>query len=146
MNTIREARAACEAARSAGFPVWTSFVVRDGARLLSGEPLAEAAAALEKAGAEVLAVNCAPLEDITAAVAELRRNVRVPVGAWAHVGRYDPPSWKFGFYPRFSGTEAVPPARYAQAAREWRKLGAQVIGGCCGTTPEHVRALREVLD
>lgn len=145
MNTIREARAACHAARSVGLPVWVSFVVRDNARLLDGEPLGEAAAALEEAGAEVIAVNCAPIEVISEALAELCRHARRPVGVWAHIGRYDPPSWKFGFYPHFSGTDTVPPARYAEAAREWKKLGAQVIGGCCGTTPEHVRALQEAL-
>jgi S-methylmethionine-dependent homocysteine/selenocysteine methylase len=145
MNTIREARAACHAARSVGLPVWVSFVVRENARLLGGEPLADAVCAVEEAGAEVVAVNCAPPDDITTALAELRKHVRVLAGVWAHIGRYDPPSWKFGFYPRFSGTDAIPPERYAEAAREWRKLGAQVIGGCCGTTPAHVRALRETL-
>lgn len=142
MNTIAEAKVACEVARSSGLPVWVSFVVRENARLLSKESLAEAVKAVEPLGVELVAVNCAPVADITAALAELRKVRKGPVGAWAHIGRYDPPSWKFGFYPRFSGTEAVPPAKYLEAAREWKKLGAQAIGGCCGTTPEHVKALR----
>jgi len=142
MNRILEGQVACEAARAAGLPVWASFVVREDGRLLSGEPLSEAAQALESAGAEVIAVNCAPLADVTTAVDELRRHCAGPVGAFAHIGRYDPPSWKFGFYPRFSGTDAVPPAKYLDAARRWKNMGAQVIGGCCGTTPDHVRALR----
>lgn len=146
MNTIREARAASEAARAASLPVWVSFVVREQARLLGGEPLADAVSAVEAAGAEAVMVNCTPLEDISAAVRELRRASKKPRGAFAHIGRYDPPSWKFGFYPRFSGTERVSPLKYAQAAREWKKNGAQILGGCCGTTPEHIRALRAALD
>jgi len=145
MNTIAEARIACEAARAAGLPVWVSFVVRENARLLSKETVADAVKAIEPLGAEVVAVNCAPLDDITAALTELRKHRSGPVGAFAHIGRYDPPSWKFGFYPKFSGTDAFPPARYLEAARERKKLGAQVIGGCCGTAPEHIRALREGL-
>ncbi len=145
MNSVREARVACEAARSSGLPVWVSFVVRENARLLSQEPLAEAVEAVEPLGVDVVAVNCAPLEDIRMGVAELRKRRKGPVGAYAHIGRYDPPSWKFGFYPRFTGTDAVSPARYLEAAREWKKMGAQVIGGCCGTTPEHIRALHEGL-
>ncbi len=145
MNSVREARVACEAARSSGLPVWVSFVVRENARLLSQEPLAEAVEAVEPLGVDVVAVNCAPLEDITRAVAELRKHRSGPVAAYAHIGRYDPPSWKFGFYPRFTSTEQVPPARYLEAAREWKRLGAQVVGGCCGTTPEHIRVLREDL-
>jgi len=145
MNRIAEARVACEVARSSGLPVWVSFVVREGARLLSKEPLREAVEAVEPLGVDVVAVNCAPLADITEAVAELRKHRAGPIGAWAHIGRYDPPSWKFGFYPRFTGTESAPPARYLEAARQWKKMGAQVIGGCCGTTPDHIHALREGL-
>jgi S-methylmethionine-dependent homocysteine/selenocysteine methylase len=145
MNRIEEARVACEAARAAGLPVWVSFVVREDGRLLSREPLGEAAQALESAGAEVVAANGAPLADVTTAVKELRRHRAGPVGAFAHIGRYDPPSWKFGFYPRFSGTEEVTPARYLETAREWKSAGAQVIGGCCGTTPDHIKALRDGL-
>lgn len=145
MNCVSEARVACEAAGKSGLPVWVSFVVREGARLLSREPLAEAVGAVEPLGVDVVGVNCAPLEDITAAVAELRKHRSGPVAAYAHIGRYDPPSWKFGFYPRFSGTDAVPPARYLEAAREWKKMGTHVVGGCCGTTPEHIRALRQGL-
>ncbi len=145
MNSVAEARAAVEAARSSGLPVWVSFVVRENGRLLSKEPLAEAVAAVEPSGVDVVAANCAPLEDVRAAVAELRKHRKGPVGAYAHIGRYDPPSWKFGFYPKFSSTDQTPPARYLEAAREWKKIGAQVIGGCCGTTPDHIRALRQGL-
>ncbi len=146
MNRIAEAQVACEVARGSGLPVWVSFVVREKGRLLSNEPLAEAVKAVEPLGVDVVAVNCAPLEDVRAAVAELRKHRKGPVGAYAHIGRYDPPSWKFGFYPRFGSTDSVPPDRYLEAAREWRSMGAQVIGGCCGTTPEHIRALRQGLE
>jgi len=35
----------------------------------------------------------------------------------------------------------VTPAMMGEAAIQWRAVGAQVIGGCCGTTPEHLRAI-----
>ena len=145
MNRIEEARVACEEGRAAGLPVWVSFVIWEDGRLLSREPLREAAKVLEAAGAEVVAANAAPLADITAAVNELRKHCAGPVGAFAHIGRYDPPSWKFGFYPRFSGSDAVTPAKYLETAREWKSAGAQAIGGCCGTTPDHIKALRDGL-
>lgn len=145
MNRIAEAVAACEAARATDLPVWVSFVVREDGRLLGKEPLGEAVKALKPLGVDVVLVNCAPLADITSSLSELRRHRSGPIGAFAHLGRHDPPSWKFGFYPRFSDADQVPPARYLEAAREWKKIGAQVIGGCCGTTPAHIRALREGL-
>ncbi len=145
MNSISEARAACDAARAADLPVWVSFVVREGGRLLSKESIADAVKAVEPLGVDVIAVNCAPIEDITTALTELRKHRSGPVGAFAHIGRYDPPSWKFGFYPRFSGADQISPAAYLDAAREWKRLGAQVIGGCCGTTPAHIRAISDGL-
>lgn len=146
MNTVRETKAACEAARAAGLPVWVSFVVRENGQLLSREALSEGVKTAEAAGADAILVNCAPMADITAALGALAKLSRKPAGAFAHIGRYDPPSWKFGFYPRFSGTSEVPPAQYLEAAREWQRLGAKIIGGCCGTTPDHIRALREGLE
>jgi S-methylmethionine-dependent homocysteine/selenocysteine methylase len=145
MNTIAEARAATEAARETGLPVWVSFVIGPEGELLSGESLVSGVEALQEAGAEAVLVNCAPPQDISLALERLRAAAAGPVGAFAHIGKFDPPSWKFEFHPQFSGTEVWPPSRYREAALEWRETGAQIVGGCCGTTPEHIRALREAL-
>jgi methionine synthase I (cobalamin-dependent) len=37
------------------------------------------------------------------------------------------------------------PERFARQALEWVRGGAQIVGGCCGTGPEHIRALRQAL-
>jgi S-methylmethionine-dependent homocysteine/selenocysteine methylase len=145
MNTIAEARAAAEMAVSTGLPVWASFVMGPEGKILSGEPLAEGARAVEELGVEAVLVNCAPPEDATRGVEQLRAATNLPVGAFAQIGKFDPPSWKFEFHPRFSYTEEWPPDRYAEKARSWRGAGARIIGGCCGTDPNHIRALREVM-
>jgi len=137
MNTIAEARIAVEAARTTGLPVWVSFVIGADGHILSGEPL-------DSLGAEVILASCAPPEDIDRALTGLLTQ-NTPFGAYAHLGRFDPPSWKFEFFPQFSGTDTWPPERYASAARRWRAQGAQVIGGCCGAGPDHVRALKAEL-
>jgi S-methylmethionine-dependent homocysteine/selenocysteine methylase len=127
MNTVAEARAAVQAARSTRLPVWISFVVDRAGNLLSGE-------ALPEIEADAVLVNCAPPEDIARAT-----GTGSVQGGYAHIGKFDPPSWKFEFFPQFSGTEAWPPERYAAEARTWN---VQIIGGCCGTTPDHIRALK----
>mgnify|MGYP001151350630 CR=1 FL=1 len=139
MNTVREAVAAVEAARVTGLPVWVSFVLGPEGEILSGEPLADGVKAVERAGAECVLVNCAPPEDVGHALARVRDGLR---GGYAHIGKFDPPSWKFEFHPQWTGTEAWPPERYAEVAARWREAGALVVGGCCGTTPDHIRALR----
>jgi homocysteine S-methyltransferase len=41
--------------------------------------------------------------------------------------------------------ERVSPEEYAAEAVKWRDRGARIIGGCCGTGPEHIAALKEAL-
>ena len=137
LNTIAEARIAIDAARTTGLPVWLSFVVGADGNILSGEPL-------DSLGADVVLANCAPPRDIDLALTKLGQQA-TRFGAYAHLGRFDPPSWKFEFFPQFSGSDAWPPERYAAHARRWRDQGAQVVGGCCGAGPDHVRALKTEL-
>lgn len=141
MNTIAEARAALAAGRAAGLPVWISFVLGPEGDLLGREPLERAVGEMEAGGAEAVLVNCAPPEDITRALRRMSRYCRIPYGGFAHVGRFDPPSWKFEFHPQFVETDSWPPARYLAEARRWREAGGAILGGCCGTGPEHIRAL-----
>lgn len=145
LNTIDEARAATEAARATGLPVWVTFALGPEGEILSGESLVEGVAAVEAAGAEVIGVDAAPAEDVTAALPKLRAATEKPIAAWAQIGKFDPPSWKFEFHPRFRKTEEWPPERYAEAADRWRSAGARVVAGGPGTRPEHIRALRERL-
>jgi S-methylmethionine-dependent homocysteine/selenocysteine methylase len=145
MNTIAEARAVAEVARTVGLPVWISFVIGPEGALLSREPLAQAVAEVEKLGAQAVLVNCAPPAEIGRALAKVKAATRLPYGGFAHIGRFSPPSWKFEFFPQFSETETWPPERYASEAQRWREEGATIIGGCCGTTPAHIAALGQAL-
>lgn len=142
MNTIGEAKAALAAGRTGGLPVWVSFILGPEGELLSREPLQQAVAKMEKGGAEAILVNCAPPQDITRALERMKRFCRLPYGAFAHIGRFSPPSWKFEFLPQFVDTEEWPPERYTHEAQRWREHGASILGGCCGTRPEHIAALR----
>ncbi len=136
-NSSKEARMALEAAREVGIPAWVGFVPDDRGRLLNGEDVGAAARALAGIEPDVFLFNCAPVPDITRALGELRKAYQKPSGGYAHVGRFDPPDWMF--------TDEYPPDQYLAAAREWASLGAQVLGGCCGTTPMHIEALKNGL-
>ncbi len=146
MNTIAEAHAALAAGRAVGLPVWVSFILGPEGELLSREPLAQAVAEMERGGADAVLVNCAPPEDITRALETLRRHCSLPFGGFAHIGRFSPPSWKFEFFPQFVETDQWPPERYATEAERWRAHGATILGGCCGTGPAHIAALRATLE
>lgn len=136
-NRWLEAQVALEAARAVGIPAWVSFVPDWEGRLLSGEAIAEMAAQLKPLRPDALLFNCAPPPDVTRALGELRRHYDGPAGVYPHVGRFDPPDWMF--------TDEYPPEKYLEEARGWLKQGATIVGGCCGTTPLHIQALRRGL-
>ena len=145
MNTIAEARAVAEAARTVGLPIWISFVIGPEGELLSREPLAQAIAEVEKLGAQAVLVNCAPPAEIGRVLLKVKTATRLPFGGFAHIGRFSPPSWKFEFFPQFAETESWAPGRYAEEVTHWREQGASIVGGCCGTTPAHIAALKTSL-
>ena len=145
MNTIGEARAALRAGREANLPVWVSFVLGPEGELLGREPLERAVKEMEGGGAEAVLVNCAPPADLTRAVERMSGFCRGPFGAFAHIGKFSPPSWKFEFHPQFVETESWPPDPYAAEVQRWRDAGARIVGGCCGTGPAHIRALAAAL-
>jgi S-methylmethionine-dependent homocysteine/selenocysteine methylase len=145
MNTLSEAKAALAAGRAVGLPVWVSFVLGPEGDLLSREPLHSAVREMEKGGADAVLVNCAPPAEITRALERMKQFCGLPFGGFAHIGRFSPPTWKFEFFPQFSDTDEWPPERYAAQAHRWRELGATILGGCCGTRPEHIAAVRSML-
>ncbi len=136
VNSITEARVALEVAKSLGMACWVAFVPDERGRLFTGEEFQHAAATLEPRGVDAILLNCAPPEDITAGMAQLAPHAHVPIGAYAHIGRFDPPEWLF--------TDEYPPAKYRDAAARWKQMGSRILGGCCGTTPEHIAALGEL--
>jgi S-methylmethionine-dependent homocysteine/selenocysteine methylase len=137
MNTIREAAAAARAARDRGLPCLVSFVCWEGATLLGGERLADALAAAADAGADALLVNCLPVSNVAACLPALRE-ARLPFGVYANLGA---PGVESGP----GRSEPHPPEAFAAHAASWLDAGARIVGGCCGTTPDHIRAIAERL-
>jgi S-methylmethionine-dependent homocysteine/selenocysteine methylase len=133
MNCVREAAASARAGLATGLPVLVSFVCDGGARLLSGEPLADALDAVEPLGPHALLVNCLPPRSVPACLAVLAR-AGLPFGAYANLGAPDDVTG-------FARSDDCSPAELAVHAAAWCAAGARIVGGCCGTGPEHVRAL-----
>ncbi len=154
MNTIREAAIAAQCARETGLPVCVSFVVGPGGRppdqitaergisdrvlLLSGETIEEAVKAVQPIEPAVILINCVPLAYIDQALVELRAAHSGSIGLYANVGHADEATgWTL--------TDDVLPEAYARHARRWLEQGARLIGGCCGTTPAHIAALKSII-
>jgi S-methylmethionine-dependent homocysteine/selenocysteine methylase len=142
MNTLREARIAVEQVLATGAEAWVSFVCDDRGRLLSGEPLAESARAVESDGASAVLVNCTAVRPTALALAELAGACRVPIGAYPNLE--DRAGLPEATHVAQELRVAVTPEEFAEAGRRWvDDFGVRLLGGCCGSTPDHLRALRK---
>ncbi len=136
MNTVREALAALGAARAGNVPAIVSFVCGPGGRLLSGESIADAAKAVDDLDPLAVCVNCCGLDDATVALDALRGATNRPVGVYAN-GRGcpdDAQGWRFT-------RDGPNDCAYKRAATQWLTMGAQLVGGCCGTTPKTIKRI-----
>jgi S-methylmethionine-dependent homocysteine/selenocysteine methylase len=134
VNTIRETRIAAEAAVAVDVPFSVSFVLNEFGELLGGEPLDEAVAAVAPLKPFAVGMNCIPPTGVTRLLPRLRQLYHGRITVYAHIN--SPcltPGWTIA--------EQVSPGEYADHAARWRELGADIIGGCCGTTPAHIRAV-----
>ncbi len=136
MGTTREAAAAARAAQRRKLPAVVSFVMRESGELLGGDALVDAVRAVEAFEPVAIGMNCIPPRGMDALLPRLRTVTNRPLLAYAHINNERPtPGWSFA--------QSVEPEEYATCAARWVEAGVQIVGGCCGTTPEHIRALRE---
>jgi methionine synthase I (cobalamin-dependent)/5,10-methylenetetrahydrofolate reductase len=107
-------------------------------RTRDGYTLSRAFAELKKAGADVVGLNC------RLGPAEILRSIEntivpedTPLSVFPNAGRLAMSDGKYSF--------ASVPQYFGESALRFRAQGARLIGGCCGTTPEHIRMMAQVL-
>jgi S-methylmethionine-dependent homocysteine/selenocysteine methylase len=131
---VHSARAGVVAAMDAGLPVWASLQGSPDGKVASEASWTEAVEALVSAGASAVLINCTSPDSITLSMRSLGGQKKIPVGAYGQGAPYAGDGWRFG--------TPMTPETYASHAQNWVELGARIIGGCCATTPEHIRYLK----
>ena len=138
---VRELSLAIETARSISvLPIVASMTYTRDDRTLLGDSPAQVCGALLRAGADVIGANC------SGGPAQLLRIL--------HAMRQAAPTARFSIMPNAGWPERVAgrilytatPEYFAEHARAFRQAGASIIGGCCGTTPPHIAAMRQALE
>ncbi len=144
MTDLREAVLAVQAAKavSARMTVMATMTFDEttkGFYTIMGVSIAEAAAGLQEAGADIIGSNCGNgIENMVRIAREFKEVSSVPVIIQSNAGK---PEMKDG-QPYYSES----PALFAEKAQELMAAGVSIIGGCCGTTGRHIRAIRDVVD
>lgn len=152
MSSGAEAYAAARAATETGLPVWVSFTLHENrsGRLRSGETIAEAVAKLNGLTVSGVLANCSAPESITAAMPDVVATGVEVVGGYANTFVPVPEDWTLDGAGDTDGLigmrEDLDPGSYGDVAARWLDLGANAIGGCCGTGPSHIARLRELID
>lgn len=130
-----EALAAVEGAAEAGLPVWLSLTGGPFGDLLKPHDFERIGRDAISRGAGRLLANCIAATKMAPYV-EALMTLDAPVGVYANAGaKEDRVGW--------DDTDEDAAKRYLELAERWAELGATVVGGCCGTGPLHIRALRE---
>ncbi|MGA2352115.1 MAG: bifunctional homocysteine S-methyltransferase/methylenetetrahydrofolate reductase [Terracidiphilus sp.] len=140
MPALNEAHEALRAAREAApkLPVLVMVTVDDDGNCLDGASPAQAAALLTEWGAGAIGVNCStgPATVLTA-IEAMRAATTLPLAAMPNAGM-----------PRAVEGRNIylcSPEYMASFARKAIQAGVQIVGGCCGTTPNHIRAMRSAM-
>lgn len=133
MSDSYEAKAALLAAKeNSSLPVFVTMIFDEKGKLLTGGNVESTVALLEGLGADALGINCglgpAQMKNI---LADILKAASIPVIVNPNAG-----------LPRSEGGKTVydiDAGEFASVMKELAQMGACVVGGCCGTTPEHIR-------
>ncbi|HEV8077576.1 MAG TPA: homocysteine S-methyltransferase family protein, partial [Marinobacter sp.] len=136
MTNTLEACAACAAASELGKPYGVAFRLEADGKLLSGETLAEAVAAVSRYSPTAVMLNCCDPELISAAMPELAK-LHPCVGGYANAFKSVEALAQGGSVDALEARNDISPQAYVAHVRQWLADGATVIGGCCEITPEH---------
>jgi len=143
MFDLREALCALRACKEAAdLPVFASIAfntVKNGGRTIMGNSARDCAQALTEAGACAVGANCGSLDpfQMSEVVSKMREATSLPVLAQPNAGK-----------PRFVENRTVfdmSPSDFAAGINQCLQAGARLLGGCCGTSPAHIRAIVALL-
>jgi homocysteine S-methyltransferase len=131
-------RAAIEAAAATGLPVWLGVSAgrRADGRLVCwnniGVDFDDFVAETVSPNLDAVLVMHTEIDDVDEALDAVFRHWEGTVGVYPHSGSFTPPNWHFS---------DLTPDELVSHTRRWVGRGARIVGGCCGTGPEHIAAL-----
>ena len=139
MMSLQESRAAVIAIREVcDLPIMVSLTYNPDGRTLYGTDPATATVVLQSLGADAIGINCSTgPEDMIAPVRKMAEYATIPILAKPNAGL---PELENGVTVYKTG-----PDEFAACGKRLVEAGASIIGGCCGTTPAHIKALKDAV-
>ena len=148
MGYIEDCVEAVDASAEAGLPVWLGVRhVGLNRQMQYRETFKDLADALNGHPVDAVFLMCSSAENISDCLPILQDAYDGPIGVYPNTG-YNPMAMVGGrtrMGPDIISAKSISPSRLAEYAGEWREMGAQIIGGCCATGPEHIMGMRDVV-
>ena len=137
MTDLLETKAAVLAAKeNSDKPVFVTMTFEENRRTFTGVSIPSMCHTLESLGVDALGVNCSlGPKELLPIVEEIVGEVRIPVIVKANAGLPDPVTNEY----------SLKPEDFATHYKKMRKMGVKVFGGCCGTTPDYIEEIADVL-
>jgi 5-methyltetrahydrofolate--homocysteine methyltransferase len=137
MSDLLETKAAVLAVKEhSDLPVIVTMTFEGNARTFTGTPLSAFAVTIEGLGADAIGINCSQgPKEYAKLFEELSKYTKLHLVAKANAGMPDPETGKYN----------VTPEEFADDMAELVSYGVKIFGGCCGTTPEFIKALKSKL-
>ena len=121
-------------------PIWVCFSCRKSEKgeilSLTDEtivPFSELIAISKEYNFDALGIMHTSEDILGECINMIKTNFNGPILAYPDTGGWLSPNWIFD--------TVIEPEKFREKAKDWYALGAQIIGGCCGTSPDHIRAL-----
>lgn len=140
MMTLDETMAAVEAAHAVcGLPVLCSLTIESDGSLFFGGNIFETAVTLQEIGADAVGINCSSGPDqFESIISTLNESLEIPIIAKPNAGMPTIDEKGEAHY-------SMDAPEFARHMKRLVELGADIVGGCCGTTPEFIRELVKIL-
>ena len=130
-----------DSASKVGLPVWAGFSSRnkDGLIALTTDyeySFKKMISNVKHHKLDAVGIMHCDISVIEESIKELKEIYDLPIMAYPEVAVFD--------FPRYDMSNVIQPNDYLVEAKKWKEAGAQIIGGCCGTTVEHIKLLNEL--
>lgn len=136
MSSLAEARAALLASKRQKLPTFVTITINENGRTITGASALSCLICLQELGAAAFGINCSfGPETLKPIIEEILPYAKIPIIAKPNAGQPDE-----------DANYSLSPEKMAEEMRPLVEAGVQIIGGCCGSTPEHIKHMRKMLD
>jgi S-methylmethionine-dependent homocysteine/selenocysteine methylase len=138
MNSISETRACLDAVFKFNIPIWVSFVLKNSMEILSGEKLVDAIRMIENYDVDCVLLNCNPIHRTIDAMNIVAKNWKRDWGIYPNLGFGEPS-------PDGIINQIYSDEEYISVIDKSIKLGANMLGGCCGSSINHIKLIADYI-